>query len=160
VLYYSTGRRSPLEDEKQNRPRDLRSPYTNLNKELAIGYCKETLRIERMSLSPSHCDVIMTLQHHGFVHQQRGELEESLLYFDETLAKTTDGGRNVNMSKILNLMGNIYLQRANVAEMMTCFTEASRIYRDIGQQPQDGFVIVGYDFYGLSKLHPPSAQAA
>jgi tetratricopeptide (TPR) repeat protein len=131
------------------------------DKELAIEYYKETLRIERMILGPSHRDVIMTLQHLGFVHQQLGEVEDSLMYFDEalTIEKTTDGGRNVNMSKILNLMGNIHLQRANVAEMMTCYTEASRIYGELGQ-PQDGIVIAGYNFYGLSKLHPPSAQAA
>ena len=58
-----------------------------------------------------------------------------------------------------NLVGNIHLQRANVVSMMKCYTEASRIYRDLAQHSEN-LVIAGYNFYGLAKLHPPSAPMA
>jgi tetratricopeptide (TPR) repeat protein len=129
--------------------------------EFAIKLYKETLRVERKALGESHHDVILTLQHLALVYQRRGELDEALLCFSEALEieRTKVGTSRIAVGKLLNLIGNIHLQRANVGEMMSCYTEASRIYRSWAQQ-NDTLVIAGYNFYGLSKLHPPCAPIA
>jgi tetratricopeptide (TPR) repeat protein len=129
--------------------------------DFAIRLYKETLRVERKALGHKHHDVILTLQHLGLVHQQRGELDEALQYFSEALEieRTKEGTSQIAVGKLLNLIGNIHLQSANVEEMMTCYTEASHIYREWAQQ-NETLVIAGYNFYGISKLHPPSAPMA
>jgi tetratricopeptide (TPR) repeat protein len=127
--------------------------------ELAIKYYKETLRVEQMT---NQQDAVMTLQNLGLVHQQRGELEEALIYFGEALeieAAKVGNGREAAV-KLLNLMGNMHLQTANVGEMMTCFTEACRIYRERDGQPHHALKISGYNFYDMSKVHPPGAPMA
>jgi hypothetical protein len=60
---------------------------------------------------------------------------------------------------MLNLIGNIHLERAEVNDFMNCYTEASRIYKRQGQ-PQETLVIAGYKFYALSKNHPECAVIA
>lgn len=127
----------------------------------AIKYYKETLRIERAALGRTHQDVVLTLQHLGLVHQQRGELEESLVYFEEALEIERLKGEEGKfaVAKLLNLLGNIHLQTANIVKMNDCYAEATRIYLECGESP-DSLVIAGYNFYGLSKLHPRSASAA
>uniref|UniRef100_A0A7S2YBC5 Uncharacterized protein n=1 Tax=Entomoneis paludosa TaxID=265537 RepID=A0A7S2YBC5_9STRA len=136
----------------------------------AIHLYKETLRVERSALGENHQDVILTLQHLGLVHQQRGELEHALNYFSQALdierarvrnedRGATGSASQIAVGKLLNLVGNIHLQQANVSKMMDCYAEASRIYRDWAQ-PNDTLVIAGYNFYGLTKLHPPSAPKA
>jgi len=128
---------------------------------LAIRHYKETLRIERAVLGATHQDCVLTLQHLGLVHQQRGELEEALVFFGEALKieKVKGAEKQYAAAKLLNLMGNIHLQTANVEEMNACYAEASRIYSKCGLS-QDSLVIAGYNFYGLSKLHPQSAATA
>merc|ERR1712151_1178013 len=120
----------------------------------AIQYYKETLRVEKISLGTKHEDVILTLQHLGLIHQQRGDLEDALKYFSEALEieRTKETKSQIAVGKLLNLLGNIYLQQANIPKMMECYAEASRIYRDFAQH-NDTLVIAGYNFYGLSKLH-------
>ena len=129
--------------------------------ELALRLYKETLRVEQAALGSKHQDVILTLQHLGLVYQQRGELNEALYYFCEALEieRTKDGCTNLAVGKLLNLIGNIYLQRGDVREMMDCYTEASRIYRGLSHG-MESLVIAGYNFYGMSKLHPPCAATA
>lgn len=129
--------------------------------DFAIKLYKETLRVERKALGETHHDVILTLQHLGLVYQQRGELDEALTCFCEALEieRTKDGNSSVAVGKLLNLIGNIHLQRANVESMMECYTEASRINREWSRE-SDSLVIAGYNFYGLSKLHPPCAPLA
>mmetsp|Transcript_26222 Transcript_26222/g.72356 ORF Transcript_26222/g.72356 Transcript_26222/m.72356 type:complete len:741 (-) Transcript_26222:95-2317(-) len=133
----------------------------------AIKYYKETLRVERLNLGGKHQDVLLTLQHLGLVHQQRGELDLGLKYFTKALEierqrsreDATATSSHIAVGKLLNLIGNIHLQQANIADMMECYSEASRIYRDWAQ-PNDTLVIAGYNFYGLAKLHPPNASIA
>jgi len=56
------------------------------------------------------------------------------------------------IGKLLNLIGK-------VEEMMECHTEASRILRDEMSGSQS-LVIAGYNFFGLSRLHPAGAAVA
>ena len=58
---------------------------------------------------------------------------------------------------MLNLIGNIHLQRAEVNDFMNCYTEASRIYKRQGQPQETLLVIAGYKFYALSKNNPECA---
>ncbi len=128
--------------------------------EKALLLYRETLRVERQTLGEEHPDVVLTLQHLAQVHQQRGELEDALRYYEEALeVEKKRENASEAIAKILNLIGNIHLQRADIDEMMSCYAEASRIYQS-GGRPQDSLVIAGYKLYGLAKLHPASAAVA
>lgn len=130
------------------------------NDDLAIMMYKETLRVERAALGPNHPDVVMTLQHIGQVLQQVGNLVEALEYFQEALEIEKMFKRDdVSIAKILNLIGNIHLQEGNVGPMMISFSEASHLLEKSGNRTE-GLVIAGYNFYGLSKIHPKCAPVA
>lgn len=132
------------------------------NEELAIKHYEETLRIETKTLGPHHIDVLVTVQHLGMVHQQRGELTEALGYFEQALVgeRTRGEGSRLAVAKLLNLIGNIHMQKGNVTEMMQCYTESSRIHLELEFPLESNLVIVGYNLYGLSKVHPCCAEAA
>jgi tetratricopeptide (TPR) repeat protein len=50
-----------------------------------MRFYRETLRVEREALGANHGDVVLTMQHIGQVHQQRGELNQAINYFEEAL---------------------------------------------------------------------------
>jgi tetratricopeptide (TPR) repeat protein len=130
--------------------------------QIAVRMYKETLRVERASLEHNHPDIVLTLQHIAQIHQQLGDLQTAMEYFLEALdIERKREGENtlVPVAKILNLAGNIHLQQGNVSEMMHCYVEASRIYQ-ARQQSGEALVITGYNFYGLSKMHPLCAPVA
>jgi tetratricopeptide (TPR) repeat protein len=128
--------------------------------DIAIQMYKETLRVESMALGPEHPDVGLTLQHIGQVLQQVGMLEEALTYFQQALVVEQKLKQDhISVAKILNLIGNIHLQEGNVKEMMQSFTEASRILERCGKAGE-ALVIAGYNFYGISKVHPKCAPIA
>ena len=130
------------------------------NDDLAIKMYKETLRVERAALGPSHPDVVLTLQHIGQVLQQVGNLPDALKYFQEALDIEKMLNRDgVSVAKILNLIGNIHLQEGKVEPMMESFTEASRLLERSGNSGES-LVIAGYNFYGISKIHPKCAPVA
>jgi tetratricopeptide (TPR) repeat protein len=134
--------------------------YETGNDEIAIRMYKETLRVERASLGPEHPDVVLTLQHIGQVLQQIGSLDDALQYFGEALEiEKKKKNDDISTAKILNLIGNIYLQQGKVAPMMEKFTEASRIMERCGNAGE-ALVIAGYNFYTLSKTNPPCAPIA
>jgi len=128
--------------------------------EEALRCYKETLRVERKSLGDGHNDVLLTLQHLGLVHQQRGELDEALNYFGQALeSEKMKESPGTPLAKLLNLIGNIHLQRADVPAMMTFYSDALRIYESL-KLPFDNLVIAGYNLYGLTKSHPACASCA
>jgi tetratricopeptide (TPR) repeat protein len=128
--------------------------------DVAIQLYKETLRVERVALGVNHPDVVLTLQHIGQVLQQLGDLEGALQHFREALEiERRREADELSVAKILNLIGNIYLQQGKVDHMMKCFIDSSRIF-EARQQPGETLVIAGYNFYGLSKIHPVSAAVA
>ena len=117
--------------------------------------------MERNALGMDHPDVVLTLQHLGQVHQQLGQIEEALKYFNEALdiEKSRSNPKHSILGRILNLLGNVYLQLGQTKKMMDCYTDASRIY-DANHQSEETLVIAGYNFYGLSRTNPPSAPVA
>ena len=64
-----------------------------------------------------------------------------------------------SQARILNLLGNVYLQIGETASMMECYIEAARAYES-NQSFGETLVIGGYNFYGLSKTNPPCAPVA
>ena len=127
----------------------------------AIQCYKEALRVEKIALGPDHVDVSLTLQHLAQVLHTRGNLEESVKYFQEALEieRKNNGKSHKRVAKILNLIGNINLQQGKVNDMMESYVEASRIFNECPSQ-EDTLVIVGYNYYGLSKLNPSCAPVA
>ena len=150
--------------------RDIVTLYSNLgtvylgngeDKE-AIQMFAESIRLERKTLGEKHLGVAVSLQHLAQLHQDRGELEMAQDYFQEALEITRAADESMMASKqrtictLLNLMGNIHLMKAEIPQMMKCFTEATRV----NQQDFNSLVIAGYTFYGISKMHPPCAEEA
>jgi tetratricopeptide (TPR) repeat protein len=148
--------------------------YDQGNTETAILYFKEVIRIERekptvpqsdtTNVSSSCCGLVRTLQKLGTIYMGNGELTEAMEYFTQALdaeqAKGPGQCHDRCVAKLYNCMGNIHLQRAEVAEMMDCYMRASRLYRRIQNHHTASFSITGYTFYYLSRMHPPSAAAA
>ena len=109
------------------------------------------------------------------VHECRRALQ--LEYFGEVLRieRLHRGGRSPVVARLLNKMGNIYLQKADVPKMMECFAEATRIFEGLGsassssnagsvadgdEEMSEELKITGYNFYSLSMFHPKCAAAA
>jgi len=132
----------------------------------ALIYYRETLRVERASLGTTNPDVIMTLQHVGHVHELRGELDEALQYYREALdiqmATASTIEEEVAIAQTFNVIGNVYLQRGEARHAVTYFSYSLRYLRRAGKnnQEDDYLTISGFNFYGLSKLHPECAPAA
>jgi tetratricopeptide (TPR) repeat protein len=130
--------------------------------EIAIRMFKETLRVERAALGDDHPDVVLTLQHLGQVYQQLGHFEKALESFTSALEierrRIGSDGKGT-LGRLLNLLGNMYLQLGRVDEMMACYIEASRIY-NADTQSDETLVVAGYNFYGLSRTNPPCAPVA
>jgi tetratricopeptide (TPR) repeat protein len=103
----------------------------------------------------------LTLLHIGQVHQQRGELEDALKYFTEALGiqRAIMQPNDPSIAQTLNHIGNIHLQRGAAREMVEVLSEAVRIVRSAGR-PENEVVLSGFNFYGLSKLHPECAPVA
>ena len=104
---------------------------------------KETLHVEKHAFGPDHHDAVL-----------------STGLWLLRLSENKNGGIHIAVTKMLNLIGNIHLQRAEASDFMNCYTEASRIYKRQGQPQETLLVIAGYKFYALSKNHPECAAIA
>jgi tetratricopeptide (TPR) repeat protein len=138
------------------------------NDDEAMVYYRETLRVERAALGHTHKDVVLTMQHVGQVHQQRGELCNALTYFHDALEiqKNCNTGENsatppdyAAIAQTLNHIGNVYLQRGNAKELVLAFSDCLRFLRRAGKS-DDELQVSGFNFYGLSKMHPECAPVA
>jgi hypothetical protein len=85
-----------------------------------------------------------------------------LSFFKEALDIERRRGETERRSlvRVLNLLGNLYLQLGKASEMMECYVEASRIYEGYRESSGETLLIAGYNFYGLSKTNPPCAPIA
>jgi tetratricopeptide (TPR) repeat protein len=129
--------------------------------ETAIERYEEALRIEKVSLGNDHQNIILTLVHLGQVKQQCGLLEDAIKVFSDALQiqqkqSINDAARE---ARIYNLLGNCFLQRGDVSNMMNAYTSASRLLMTINRSSEP-LTIKGYNIYGLSKLHPECSPAA
>lgn len=63
----------------------------------------------------------------------------------------------------LNLIGNVYLQRGETSQLVATLSESLRHLRLANGDDEslhNALNISGFNFYGLSKLHPECASAA
>ena len=131
----------------------------------AMCYYRETLRVERKALGNNHRDVILTLLHYGQVLQGRGELKQALAYYREALEAQSCVGATTSIpdyatsARILNHMGNIFLQRGQAKEMVEALSKSLRQFKLAGRDV-DELVISGFNFYALAKCHPEAPPAA
>jgi tetratricopeptide (TPR) repeat protein len=134
--------------------------FQNGEEENALLMYNESLRVERIALGNDHPDVVLTIQHLGQVYQALGNLDSALECFHEALQiGKKKYGQDICIAKLLNLIGNIYLQQGKVDLMMQNFIEASRILEG-NDGNRENLTIAGYNFYGLSKTNPPCAATA
>jgi tetratricopeptide (TPR) repeat protein len=133
----------------------------NGDDEAALKFYRETLEVERAALGPDHADVVMTLQNLAQLHHQRGELDQALMYFREALSiqQASLDANDVTIAQTLNHIGNVYLQRGDAKQLVEVFSAAIRIIRNAGRSESE-LVVSGFNFYGLSKLHPECAPMA
>ena len=130
-----------------------------------MSYYRETLRVERKALGDNHRDVILTLLHCGQVLQGRGELKEALEYYRQALNAQTCGEAtatkidHATAARILNHMGNIFLQRGQTKEMVESLSSSLRRLKMAGKKENE-LVVSGFNFYALAKRHPEAPPAA
>ena len=127
-------------------------------------YYRETLRVEKTALGENHRDVILTLLHCGQVLQGRGELKEALEYYHQALDAQARGSTEKNCdhataARILNHMGNIFLQRGQTKEMVESLSNSLRQLQLAGKKENE-LVVSGFNFYALAKRHPEAPPAA
>jgi tetratricopeptide (TPR) repeat protein len=130
----------------------------------SITLYSESLRIERLAFNPkdeSTYGITVTLQHLAVVCQRNGEFNSAINYLSEALlferSKETKNAQSIG--QFLNLLGNIHLQTGDVASMMSCFVEASRIFTELND-PAETVAVTGLPLYTVSKLHPPCSPVA
>jgi tetratricopeptide (TPR) repeat protein len=145
----------------------------------AIAYYKEAVRIEyerqrweQDNSTPSDTsdmhspssNIVRSLQKLGAIHQENGDFEEALKYYKQALdleLKKVAGARDdSSIGMLLNIIGNIHFQCANIGTMMQCLIQASRIFRQLNDHDRESITISGYGFYYLSRMCPSSAAAA
>lgn len=127
----------------------------------AIDCFKETLRIEKAVLGGAHKDVSMTLIKLGEIYNANGDLDGALSSFKDALVVERNmlGQQNPEaIARIMNEIGNIYLDRGDVVPMMEAFGEASRIFLQAGFSPEN--VAVSRDLYHFRITCPNAAPAA
>jgi len=131
--------------------------------ETALERYEEALRVEKVTLGDNHPDIILTMVHLGQVKQQCGLLDEAVSAFTDALRiqqqhlKTNDPMRQ---ARIYNFLGNCFLQKGDIQNMMYAFSAASRMLMSLGCAEEEPLVIKGYNLYGLSRLHPECAPVA
>lgn len=106
------------------------------NHKSAVFFLEETLRIERVVLGSQHRDVALTLCKLGEALKAEGDISSALDRFEEALAIEKQGTRredSLAVAKTLVEIGNIYLDRGNVAKMMDAFIESARRFRRAGR---------------------------
>lgn len=102
----------------------------------AIECFQETLRIEKLVFGGNHRDVALTHAKLGEAFKANGDLDEALRHFMDALFIEKGLGDHqdpISIAKLLNEIGNIYLARGNVEQMMKNFAEAARIFRQEGR---------------------------
>lgn len=128
----------------------------------AIRCYKESLRIEQLFIEDGKIEgALLTIQNLGYIFQQNGEIDQACFYFRNALEllRQTNGKNSQSVGRLYNLLGNIHLQKAEVNEMMECYTQCARIHQEENSKSAS-MVISGYTFYSLSKLHPQCANLA
>jgi tetratricopeptide (TPR) repeat protein len=127
----------------------------------AIQLYMEARRIERANLGESHDVVIQTVQHLASIFQQLGRLDEAAMEYRGAL-NLLQQKENRNFPwevKLLNLLGNLYLQHGDVMNAIEAWTKATRTLR-ANNLSDDSLHIIGLNYYSLSRMHPPCASVA
>lgn len=138
---------------------NLGTTYLEIGEEdLSIESFQRALKVEQCNGSNPQ-SIIKLEELLGLIFQKRGELNRALQPLERALHIAKEAYLPLVAGRMLNLMGNIHLRQANVGQMMLCFIEASRIFRNIPNQA-GALTINGYGYYCLAKRHPECAPVA
>ena len=99
----------------------------------ALKYFRKALRIEREMHGFDYQDVPTTLTSIGEVLTILGRKDIALESFEKALLiieRKSIEDNSILVAKLLNYIGNIYLQRGDTNVSMSMFVKASRIYRE------------------------------
>lgn len=135
--------------------------------EAAIESYKDTLFIEKVVLGERHRDIALTLLKLGEAFKAASNFDAALKYFEEYMSimrEISERGEpsrsdQASMARTLNEIGNIYLARGDTRSMMEALNEASRMYRNIGLNPNN-VVVNGSHLFALDIALPEAAPAA
>ncbi len=136
----------------------------------ALECYQDALKTERAIYGDVHQDVGVTLQLIGKVYDKCGSYDDAIRYKTEALhiwkkcaesSNDTELQRKytLNAAKLLSSIASIHLRQGNIDEMQHFLSEAHRIFRDAGVEPDD-FNESELSLYELSLLHPHCAAAA
>eukprot|EP00980_Cylindrotheca_fusiformis_P028183 scaffold22586_cov138-Cylindrotheca_fusiformis.AAC.3 len=127
----------------------------------AIKAYKESLRVESENMGELHDGVIRTVLHLASIFQQLGHLTEAEKHFREALKRLGQKrSKNFRLEvKVLNGLGNLYLQKGDVPNAIAVFTKATRSLC-ANNLSEDSLVITGLNYYSLCRMHPACAPVA
>ena len=122
-----------------------------------------------------------SLQKLGSIYEKQAELQKAKESYLQALRieLSLQCQQNIpTIARLLNVIGNIFLQEANIKPMMECYTTAARLLQhhklntDMSCDGMDtvqtgrsnsndcALIITGYKYYYLSRMHPPAAATA
>lgn len=146
---------------------------------LAIYLYHEGLRRDKVRLGDSyHPSLSSTLQCLAEIYSQIGELDDSLICFQQALeieclmaihlssntavCAPRFAGHLSSICRLLNVIGNIHLMQANIPAALECFVQAARSAAKLVAlgYPHIPLVVAGHVFCHVTRSQPPCAAAA
>merc|ERR1712154_160724 len=120
---------------------------------MALKYYRKTLCIEQAT---DNCErrIAQTLGHIAIIHEGRGELDEAIKCFSETIEILKKASKQDNgaVARTLNRLGNLYLQLGQTRNMIDALSDSIRCFHLDGIRG-DTVHVSGFEFYSLSKMH-------
>ena len=160
----------------------------------AISFYEAAIRIEALqssahpngntdtTISQRRSNNTRSLQKLGSIYEKQAELEKAKCSYLQALRieLSLQCQQNIPViARLLNVVGNIYLQAAEIKPMMECYTTAARLLQQYNLTSDSdcnndmesvrtgrnhtndcALIITGYKFYYLSRMHPPTAATA
>jgi tetratricopeptide (TPR) repeat protein len=111
------------------------------------------------------------LQKLGSIYEKQAELQKAKDLYLQALnieLSIQSVHNSPTIARLLNVIGNIFLQEADITPMMECYITAARLLQrwqltassDREDTSDCALVITGYKYYYLSRMHPPAAATA
>lgn len=148
---------------RYNQFNDAIECYTEILK----TYTKEQVMLacEEEQVQQYRRDIALIYYRLGQANRGKGDINIALEFFKKAFDMLKNIPRNHNhtvlTAKVLNDMGNIYLQEGKVDSMMEMFSEASRIFKSLAGEEWCYYLRVeGCKLYGFDEFYPECAAVA
>ena len=129
----------------------------------SIDFYKQTLLHESKASKEKQTDIIATLQRLAEIYEQIGEFNKALEYYEEAVVYCINNPENrptVQVSRLLNSVGTIYLQMGDTTHAVEAFVKATRINHLAGIEESNHVVHNKIDICDAIITYSEAAAAA